>query len=296
VRKILIGAVVLAVAGVAAFVFLTAPQRIDPADLAGLEGDAARGEPVFIAMGCTGCHAAPGAEGEARAVLSGGRRFETPFGTFVAPNISTHPQAGIGGWSTEDVVSAVARGTSPDGAHYFPAFPYASYARAELADLVDLTAYLRTLPADPTPSQDHEVGLPFNLRIGVGLWKSLYFDPNWVTEVDDDPILQRGRYLAEALGHCGECHTPRDALGGPRAARWLGGGPNPSGKGGIPNITPGKLTWSTGDLEAYFASGITPEFDSAGGSMAEVIRALRQLPAADHAALAAYLKAVPGVE
>ena len=106
----------------------------------------------------------------------------------------------------------------------------------------------------------------------------------------------RGRYLAEALGHCGECHTPRNPIGGPIRSKWLAGAPDPSGKGKIPNITPGKLTWSNEDLVQYFTTGFTPEFDSAGGHMAYVIENLAMLPESDRAAIAAYLKKVPAVE
>ena len=102
----------------------------------------------------------------------------------------------------------------------------------------------------------------------------------------------RGRYLVEALGHCGECHTPRNLLGGSQLGRWLSGAPNPTGKGNIPNITPGKLDWSEVDIAEYLSSGITPEFDTAGGHMVAVIENTSKLPASDRGAIAAYLKRV----
>jgi mono/diheme cytochrome c family protein len=108
------------------------------------------------------------------------------------------------------------------------------------------------------------------------------------------PELMRGRYLVESLGHCGECHTPRNALGGLRLDAWLTGAPNPSGQGRIPNITPAELTWSASDIANYLRDGFTPEFDSAGGEMAEVIQNMAHLPDADRAAIAAYLRALPG--
>jgi mono/diheme cytochrome c family protein len=107
---------------------------------------------------------------------------------------------------------------------------------------------------------------------------------------------EQGRYLVEVLGHCAECHTPRNRLGGLQRARWLAGAPNPSGKGNIPNITPAALDWSVGDIAEYLSSGFTPEFDTAGGSMAEVIENTARLTDADRLAIAAYLKRVPAVQ
>ena len=109
------------------------------------------------------------------------------------------------------------------------------------------------------------------------------------------PEAERGRYLAEALGHCAECHTPRGPLGQLDRTRWLAGAPDPGGKGRVPNLTPAGLDWSEADLIGYFRTGFTPDFDSAGGLMAEVVQNLAELPEADLAALAAYLKAVPAV-
>jgi mono/diheme cytochrome c family protein len=227
---------------------LTRPDRIAAAELSGLAGDAARGEIVFAAAGCTGCHAAPGAESEARLVLSGGQRFASPFGTFVAPNISPDPQAGIGGWTFPDFANAVMRGVSPEGQHYFPAFPWTTYNKAAPQEIADLFAYMQTLPASPDVAPAHEVPFPFNIRRSLGGWKFLFEDRDWVLAEVPTPELERGRYLVEALGHCGECHTPRNALGGLDRSRWLGGAPNPSGQGRIPNITPGALQWSAADI------------------------------------------------
>jgi mono/diheme cytochrome c family protein len=276
--------------------WLTAPERIDPDALSGLVGVPARGKAVFDAGGCASCHAAEGATGEARLILSGGRAFATPFGTFRAPNISQDSDHGIGDWGLADLVDAMRYGTSPQGQHYYPAFPYAAYSRATLQDIADLQAYLVTLPADATPDQPHDLGFPFTIRRGLGLWKALYLDDEWTVTGDLTEAETRGRYLAEALGHCAECHTPRGPLGGLARERWMGGAPNPSGSGTIPNITPARLDWSEADILAYFTSGFTPEYDTAGGSMADVVQNLAQLPEADRAALAAYLKRLAPVD
>jgi mono/diheme cytochrome c family protein len=276
--------------------FLARPNPMAEADLAGLTGDAVKGELVFWAAGCASCHMAPEAKGAAQLVLVGGQRFPSDFGTFIAPNISQDPEHGIGGRSLLDLANALTRGVSPEGEHLYPALPYASYAKMQLQDIADLHAFLQTLPADPTPSQPHELGFPFSLRQTLGVWKLLYLSNDWAIPGSLTPTAERGRYIAEALAHCGECHTPRTALGGMDSARWLGGAPNPSGEGRIPNITPGKLGWTAPDILRYLTNGFTPDFDSAGGHMAHVVENMARLPEADRQAVAEYLLAIPDFE
>ncbi len=287
----------LAALGGAAFWLLTAPRTVDAETLVGLSGDAVRGERVFLIGGCAACHSAPGAKGEARLVLSGGRRFVTEFGTFVAPNVSPDPQSGIGGWSFPDFANAVLRGVSPDRRHYYPAFPYASYVRMAPQDVADLWAYWSMLPPSEAASLPHEIGFPFSIRRGLGLWKLVGVDPAWVEQVPEgDAILARGRYLVEGPGHCGECHTPRDLIGVLDRGRWLRGAPNPDGPGTIPDISPtGKEVsgWSAAEIADYLGTGFTPDYDTVGGSMVEVVENLSGLPEEDRAAIAAYLKALP---
>ena len=293
--RLLLGVSLAVAAAVAAAWWLMRPERVAEAQVAGIEPDLARGELVFHAAGCASCHVAPDAEGDGPPVLSGGRRFDTPAGVFHAPNISQDPDVGIGGWSRAEVVTAIMKGTSPDGRHYYPAFPYTAYGKADLGDIVSLAAYLETLPPDPTPSRPHELAFPFSVRAGLGAWKMLNVTDAWAVSVSGAEA-ERGRYLAEALGHCGECHTPRGALQGLDPTRWFAGAPNPSGRGRIPNITPAGLTWSSDDIVAYFETGFTPDFDVVGGSMTAVVNAYRNLPREDLEALAAYLKAVPAAE
>ncbi|WP_322892540.1 MULTISPECIES: cytochrome c [unclassified Yoonia] len=276
-------------AGIGAGWFATKPTPLPASALDGITGDATRGAITFAAAGCASCHAAPDGPPE---VLAGGKSFASDFGTFVAPNISPDPVQGIGGWSDLELASAIMRGVSPDGAHYYPAFPYTSYIKADLQDVADLIAHLRTLPADATPSQPHDLTFPYNIRATLGPWKALYLRDDWVMDAPK-PELERGRVLVEALGHCAECHTPRDALGGLDRAAWMTGAPNPSGDGRIPDITPAGLDWSEQDIAEYLSSGFTPDFDSAGGTMADVIRNTEQLSDEDRLAIAAYLKALP---
>lgn len=296
--KLAIALGVLVVAGGVAGWVLSAPRPLSEETVAAFpEGDAARGERIFWASGCASCHSAAGASGEDRLLLPGGLRLETPFGDFVAPNISSHPQDGIGDWSLEDFANAVLRGISPDGRHYFPAFPYGSYTRMTDADVADLYAFMQTLPPVEGEAPGHTVGFPFNITRGIGLWKRLYLDDDPIAALADaDEQVQRGQYLVEALGHCGECHTPRDMLGGLVESRWLAGGESIEGDGSVPNITPsedGIGDWSEADIVTLLETGFTPEFDSVGGSMAAVVRNTAELPAEDREAIAAYLKAIP---
>lgn len=295
-RKLVRWLVVLALLGLAAFWFVTRPNPLPDAAMAGLSGDAARGETVFWAGGCAACHAGLEATGTDKLLLGGGQKFPSPFGTFIAPNISPHAQAGIGAWTAQDLANAMTRGLSPDGRHYYPVFPYASYTHAELQDISDLYAFLMTLPPVAEASQPHQVPFPFSIRRTLGAWKMLYLKDDWVITGDLTPEQTRGRYLVEALGHCGECHTPRNQLGGMDRSRWLAGGPVPAGQGNFPNITPAKLGWSEDEIVEYLTSGFTPDFDSAGGHMALVVENTAKLDPADRKAIAAYLKIVPAAE
>jgi len=282
----------LMAAGLSLGLFLTRATPLPEARFASLQGDPGAGEAVFHAAGCASCHAAPGASGEARLLLAGGQRFPSEFGTFVAPNISTDPEAGIGGWSVTEFASAVMAGVSPESTHYYPAFPYTAYALMSDQDLVDLWAFWKSLPASDTPSAEHELSFPFNIRRSVGAWKILSPMPDWVgPDVPGD-----GRYLVEALAHCAECHTPRDGIGRLDRSRWMAGAPNPSGQGRIPGITPAQLDWSAGDIAYYLETGFTPDFDSAGGQMASVVTNMSRLTPADREAIAAYVKALAPVE
>ena len=292
--KTTLGFVVLAgVALAGAGWFLTAPRALPEGAFQDVEGDAVRGESVFTAAGCASCHHAPDAEGEDRLVLAGGQRFASDFGTFIAPNISPDPDHGIGSWSTEDFANAVLRGLSPDGQHLYPAFPYTSYARMDDRDLADLWSYLKTLPPSTTPNQPHEVGFPFNVRRGLGLWKRLYANDCWVMTAAEGQEQVRGRYLVEALAHCGECHTPRSPLGALKTDAWLTGAPNPNGTGTIPGLTPEHLSWAATDIAYYLETGFTPDFDSVGGHMTEVVDNFSKLTEDDRNAVAAYIKALP---
>lgn len=292
-KRLLITLIVIAAVGAAAMLYITRPKSVDARRFAALTGDVTRGEMVYWAGGCASCHAAK--DDETRLVLSGGHRLVSDFGTFVTPNISQDETHGIGNWTLENFANGMLLGTTPGGAHYFPSFPFASYARITDQDLVDLWAFMQTLPASDTPSQPHELKLPFSIRMGVGGWKLLYHNDDW-TGPAETPEMERGRYLVEALGHCAECHTPRDALGGLDRSRWMAGAPNPSGQGKIPGLTPAQLNWSANDIAFYLETGFSPDFDSAGGGMASVVQNQSRLSSEDRQAIAAYIKALPSAE
>jgi mono/diheme cytochrome c family protein len=292
-RRFILLVVAVAVLGLGAFYALTMPERADPAELAALTGDVDRGETVFWAAGCASCHAGEEASGEDRLLLSGGQRLVSDFGTFVAPNVSMDPDHGIGDWTLEEFVTAVAYGISPEGAHYYPSLPYPAYGLAERQDLVDLWAFWQTLPASDVPSQPHDLAFPVTIRRGVGLWNLLNTPEDFVLTGDLSPEVARGRYLSEALAHCAECHTPRDVTGGLDRSRWMAGAPNPSGTGTIPGLTPDDLRWSAGEIAAYLKDGFAPDFDTAGGSMAGVVKNLANLTDEDRMAIALYIKALP---
>ena len=295
-RRFFAAIIILGICGAAGFWFLSAPQ-VSGGPVSNEPGDPINGERMFLAGGCASCHAAPGAKGDDKLELGGGLELHTPFGTFRVPNISPDAETGIGGWSNQDFVVAMRDGVSPDNRHYYPAFPYASYIRMETGDLIDLKAYIDTLPTIANKVADHDLPFPFSVRRGLGLWKRLYLSPDSaITLSTTDETVLRGQYLVEGPGHCGECHTGRNAIGGPHLDQWLAGGPNPEGKGNVPNITSGEgglADWKTSDILYYFESGFTPEFDSVGGSMVAVQENLARLPAEDREAIAAYLQAIP---
>jgi mono/diheme cytochrome c family protein len=295
-KRILTLVVIAGVAGLAAYWWLTIPVSIAANALPARMPDLANGQITFNAGGCSSCHAVPAQPDRLR--LGGGLPIPSPFGTFTVPNISPDPDAGIGRWTEADFVTAVIKGTSPSGEHYFPAFPYTSYQHMKIDDARDLFAYVKTLPAVAGKAPPHQVPFPFNIRRNLGVWKFLFMDGKpFVPDPARSAPWNRGAYLVNALGHCAECHSPRNALGGIVDAQRFAGGPNPEGEGWVPNITQKGLgAWSEKDIAWLLETGQTPDGDTVGGSMARVIRNTSQLSADDRAAMATYLKSLPAVE
>jgi mono/diheme cytochrome c family protein len=294
-RTLIATLAVLALVGLAALYVLTMPSLAVKGPLPARTPDLANGETMFNAGGCASCHATPKQDDKRK--LGGGLALATQFGTFNVPNISLDAKFGIGAWTEEQFANAMLRGVGRNGEHLYPSFPYTSYQRMALDDVRDLFAFLKTLPAVDTPSAPHKLPFPFNVRLGLGLWKLLYLDGKSFTP---DPAksaeLNRGAYLVEALGHCAECHSPRDFSGGIIADRHFAGGVDAEGTGWVPNITPhadGIGKWSDKDIAYLLESGFNPGFDSVGSTMADVVLNTAKLSPADRKAMAAYIKSLP---
>src|SRR3990172_870803 len=258
---------------------------------ASAQGDAKRGQYLAQAGGCRGCHTEDKKDAPP---FAGGRALKTPFGTFYGPNITPDPKAGIGNWTQADFFRAMRLGERPDGANYFPAFPYPSFTKISDGDLRDLWAYLRSLAPSSRANRAHDLRFPFGWRSLVAIWKWLFFTPGpFVSDTKRSQIVNRGAYLVQALGHCGECHTPRNFLGGPKRSRFLAGGKTPEGKA-VSNLTPARLKkLSDAELKDFLVSGTTPDGDVPAEAMGEVIRnTTSQLTPEDLAALMAYLRAL----
>lgn len=253
-----------------------------------------QGRYVFQAAGCISCH-------RNDRTLAGGRPIATPYGTFYPPNITPHREQGIGRWTEEDLFRALRLGLDPSGRHYYPAFPYPSYTRMTREDMRALYAYLKTWPESSSASQPHALSWPFSSRSLISHWKQGRFTPG-AAKIDPQrtPQWNRGAYLATALGHCSECHTPRGFLGKPDNQRFMAGSCSGPDDLMVPNITPDDETgigaWTLEELETFLATGERPDGCYASGLMMEVLgTSCMQLTPDDRRALAVYLASLPSV-
>jgi mono/diheme cytochrome c family protein len=259
--------------------------------------EASQGAYLANAAGCEDCHTDRGHGGQPYA---GGRALATPFGTFYSPNITPDPENGIGRWSDEQFLRALRDGVRPDGANYFPVFPYPSFTKIADADARAIKAYLFSLPAVRQANRAHDISFPISWRFLQNGWKLLFFSPGPFRPAPErSETYNRGAYLVTALAHCGECHTPRNWFGAMEPDRFLAGNPDgPDGKS-VPNITPDPETgignWSEEDITTLLKTGQTPEFDFVGGAMGEVVRNTSRLDDSDRRAIAVYLKSLPPI-
>lgn len=291
-------AAAFAAAALAAFWLASAPAgRPVPLPSPGRAPDLANGERLFHAGSCGTCHRAPGARAgslSTRGLPTGGAPLKTPVGTFYPGNLTPEPETGLGRWSAAAFVDAMTRGLSPDGRHYFPAFPYASYRAVSPADLLDLFAYLRSLPAVRSPGRRPDVPLEAVARRGVGLWNRIALaSPPPGPPPGARPVVARGAYLVEGIGHCGECHTPRNALMVSDRRRLLAGAPHPAGEGVVPSlrglVARGRYK-DAADLVLALQEGETLGYDHlSSGGMAAIQENLSRLPEEDLRAIAEYL-------
>lgn len=229
------------------------------------------GEYIFTMGGCASCHTAKDGP-----PLAGGLALETPFGVFYSPNITPDNETGIGGWSDEDFIRAMTKGEAPDGSHYYPAFPYTSYSKMSRQDLLALKHFLDKQTPVHSANREHELPFPFNIRSLISLWKTINFDETPFREnKQKSPEWNRGAYIVTGPGHCGECHSPRNFIGGVKTDEALAG--NPEGPEGekVPGLTMDQdnrvSQWSDDDLLFSIQIGMTPDGDFLGGSMGHVV-------------------------
>ena len=256
----------------------------------------ARGEYLLRISGCINCHTAENGE-----QLAGGRVLETLFGTFYTPNITSHKTAGIGAWSANEFARALQQGMAPDGSDYYPAFPYTSYTRMSDQDTRALHAYILSLPASELPNRDHELAWFLRWRLAAGVWKWLFFDAGeFQAHPEQSEQWNRGAYIAEAMGHCGECHTPRNLIGALNPDMAYAGNAEGPDDELVPNITPHEGTgigdWSRKDMNLFLQFGELPDGEYTAGTMDPVIEGLSHLTTDDRDALIVYLRALPPIE
>jgi len=255
-----------------------------------LAQDVAHGELLAGLGGCASCHTEKGA-----AAYGGGYGIETSFGTFYGSNISPDVTTGIGDWSEADFVRAMRHGRAPSGRPYLPAFPYGSFTGMTDADLGDLFAYLNSQPPVVKENREHQASWLYRGRFAIGIWRisGLKKGP-FEADADRSPSFNRGAYLAEAVGHCGECHTPRNSVGVPKKGKYLAGNREPPEPG--PNITPhseGLEEWGESDWSTFLELGMLPDGDFVGGHMGELIEhGTARLTESDRAAIVEYLRSV----
>lgn len=262
----------------------------------------AKGRYLATAGNCISCHTREGGE-----PFAGGLGFKTDFGTIYSTNITSDPAAGIGKWSLEQFTRAMREGIDADGVHLYPAFPYTAFTKISDADMAELFAFVKSIPASSYKPPQNEMGFPFNQRALMGIWNSLFFKPGTFTaNASQTEEWNRGAYLVEGLGHCSACHSPRNFLGAEQADQAMSGGvfydKVPNGEirqwAGV-NLTSadsGLKSWSAADIAAYLKTGHSAR-SASYGPMNEVIgNSTRNLTDADITAMSVYLKSLPAIE
>ena len=251
----------------------------------------ARGKALVTAGDCAGCHTADPAK-----PFAGGKRIDTPFGGIFAPNLTPDRATGIGGWTDPDFTRALRFGVAPDGSHYYPAFPYSYFTKMTKDDTLAIRAYLATQTAVANRNKPPELRWPLNYRVLMRAWNYLFFRPG-LFEPDQSKSAEwnRGGYLVTGLGHCGACHTPKNALGADkREAAFSGGQLDGWFAPRLDNAArTGLKSWSVEDITEYLQSGRNARSHS-GGPMAEVVvGSTSKMSDADVRAMAVYLKSLP---
>jgi mono/diheme cytochrome c family protein len=281
------------VLGFTAFWLVSAPRPLTdvPAHTANL----ANGEVLFNAGGCFSCHKPnPEQAGLDPNFPSGGFPLKTPIGVLYPPNLTPDAQTGIGNWSGLEFVNALQRGISKSGQHLIPAFPYTSYAAMPVGDVLDIKAYLMSLKPVASPKREADIPMAFILRRGLGLWKFLGLDTTpWQPDASQTQAWNRGSYLVNGPGHCGECHTPRNLIMVRDESRMFAGGPHPEGVGKVPGMRSllerGRYK-DQKDLATALQFGEEFGYENmAAGGMRQVQTNMSKLPQSDIDAIAEYL-------
>jgi len=243
---------------------------------------------VLAALGdCAVCHTAPGG-----APNAGGRAMETPFGTLYTTNLTTDAETGLGRWSFSAFQRAMREGVSRDGRHLYPAFPYTAFAKTGDDDLQALYAYFMSLPPVRAETPPAALKFPFSLRPLMAGWNALFHDPApFAPEPAQSAEWNRGAYLVNGLGHCGACHTPRNALGAEQGGSAFLAGAIADGweAPALTALSKSPVPWNADALYRYLRHGHSPWHGVAGGPMAEVVHELQAVPDEDIRAMATYL-------
>jgi mono/diheme cytochrome c family protein len=279
----------VAVIGFAAFWFLTTPHPLTRADVPAHVGNIANGKLIYDIGGCMSCH-----QGVDEALPSGGKALITPLGTLYPPNLTPDFETGLGTWSDVDFANAMQRGLSPQGEHLIPAFPYTSYAHMKIEDVLDIKAYLASLPAVKNATPAHGVALLPLIRRGLGLWKWIGFNgATWQQDATQTASWNRGAYLVYGAGHCSECHTPRTLFMSSDVSKLFQGGAHPEGKGTVPSLRNlrGRGRYKdAAELVLAFQNGEELGFDKmSSGGMGDVRRHIATLPVGDIQAIAEFV-------
>ena len=296
--KVIASLAVLAIAGLGLAFVLSEPHPLTAAEIPAHTPDIANGKELFNAAGCLSCHK-PGPELKTvdAALPAGGTAFKTPVGIFYPPNLTPDPGTGIGKWTNAEFVNAVQRGISPEGENLIPAFPYTSYARMKTSDVLDIKAYLDSLPAVVAPEREAQIPAPWLMRKGVGIWKHLGFDAaQWEPDPSQSADWNRGAYIANGAGHCNECHTPRNLFMAFDWSKQFQGGPHPGGEGRVPSLRDligrGKYA-DAADLATAFQNGEMMGYEHmSSGGMGEVQSNLSKLAESDVKAVADYISSL----
>ena len=288
IRAVSLASVVLAALGTATLHFWPVGET---ASIGFPRGDALRGAYLARTSGCVSCHTDFESGG---AALAGGAPLDTPFGTFVPPNITPHPDAGIGPWTIQDFAKAVRQGVSPSGQPYFPVFTYSFYANFTDQEIADLWEAFRTVPPVAEVAPEHDVNFLFSFRGGLKLWRAAFLEaPDQNALMGASDTWNRGREIVEGPAHCAACHTGRNLAGGFKNGERFAGNNDLPGGSKAPSIRASDLTargWTTANLAFALKLGMLPSGDVFGGSMAEVVtNGTAYLTDEDRLAIATYL-------